>query len=108
MAILDLIRRPYIGVIALLLVGCGDDGDDNSGGDSAVVCNYTSGGTCISGSSLTASQCATGGGVVVDACPAGALLTCTLTTGTVHIFDQETVDALKLVNAEDPCAVYAM
>jgi hypothetical protein len=104
---MNFIRPPYLGILAALLFGCADDGDNDDGKNAAIVCNSSSTGTCFASSVLTAAQCSLGGGVLVEACPAGALLTCTLDTGTLYIFSQSTFDLLMRLNANDPCSAYA-
>lgn len=105
-----------LGVMTLALaVGCGDDSDNST--PATVACNIQVSGvnnTCFTGG--TAAQCtqsATAGmtATAVDSCPTGELLKCEVSaegrTGTTYFYDQATVDALKLVNATDPCAAFA-
>ena len=90
--------------VAMLATGCSSEEDDAA----TIACGFYTNGAiavCVTGD-LSADKCTADEGVVIDSCPSGVLLSCpdAVANGTVNMYLKTSVDALKSLNASDPCA----
>jgi hypothetical protein len=93
-----------ITIISLLPLGCNDVSDNSN--EKGCALNDAKGETYLCLTGLKAdSDCSDNNGTVVEDCPSNALISCRSTNGYIYYYEKDTVEMMRLMSPDDPCAV---